>query len=607
MARLLSTIIDGFTRSRDFISGALGSGWRIAKILGRWVLEIDDIVVRGRMTVFELLIQKIRAVKGALGITQASGKIKEIREDATNFYIQLEDAMSFVANDIIRCSEFSGGHKNYWVIVSKVENNELVIPKIEFENSSLPGIGDELVQFGNTTDKVRQSAIYLHADENGEPAIDVLFGIHEKSFDGCVKIRIGGDIPGEPGKKGFYCENGLIKSVNEAGEVMYLLRPDGSGMMAKGNISWDKDGNGSIFKKAIYWDKDGFHFGSGMKLTWDNLPPDAKEMLKGDKGDPGDKGETGNDANLLPWVEEWASNKTKIGGEYIISPKIFSGKKGADEKLTGVAFGRSVVTVIEDGVEKQKTGIFGIKDGKITFSVDAETGDVTLEGIIKAIGGLLGGFNIGSSFIGKSSGTENPSLGMSLYEEFLKFKAGNRLAAIGSNVFPPSTGLKGVGRFQNKEYNPYLTNYGIEVDVSGANENIGIDMPNGDMVIGTGVIKGGRFNLRTASSLSGYQIGDNDEYIVCTNSDKIILHLPPNPRNGKTIWIKQTGSGDVGVVPGNGRKMYYRGNNYNWGLINSKSSGVTVLAMVTFIGYINGAYCWVMNAMDVPALDFGDK
>ena len=61
-----------------------------------------------------------------------------------------------------------------------------------------------------------------------------------------------------------------------------------------------------------------------MKLTWDNLPPDAKEMLKGDKGDPGDKGETGNDANLLPWVEEWASNKTEIGGEYIISPKIFS-------------------------------------------------------------------------------------------------------------------------------------------------------------------------------------------------------------------------------------------------------------------------------------------
>lgn len=367
------------------------------------------------MTVFEMLVQKIRAVKGALGITQASGKIKSIREDETSYYIQVEDEMSFMANDIIRYAEFSGGQKNYWVIVSGVENDEMVIPKIEFDGFSFPKVGDEMVQFGNTTDKTRQSAIYLHADENGEPAIDVLFGIHEKSFDGCMKIRIGGDIPGAGGYKGFYCENGMIKSVNEGGEVMYLLRPDGSGVMAKGNISWDTSGNGSIFNKAIYWDKDGFHFGDGIKLTWDNLPPDAKEVLKGDKGNPGDKGAPGNDANLLSWVGDWENNKTEIGGESVISPRMFSGTRDSETgKLTGVAVGREIATV--DG--KKKTGVFGIKDGKITFSIDADTGDVTLEGVIKAIGGLLGGFNIGLSFIGKSSDTENPSSGMSLYEDF---------------------------------------------------------------------------------------------------------------------------------------------------------------------------------------------
>ena len=599
MAKLLSTIIDGFVRSKDFVSGTLGSGWRIALKLGRWVLEIDDLVVRGRMTVFELLIQKIRAVKGALGITQASGKIREIREDDTNYYIQVEDEMSFVANDIVKCQTFSGEQKNYWVIVSNVVNNEIVIPKSEFVNSSLPEVGDEMIQFGNTTDEKRQSAIYLHADEGGQPAIDVLFGINSKSFDGKTKIRVGGDIPGSDGYKGFYCENGMIKSVNTKGETMYMLRPDGSGVMAKGNISWDVDGNGSIFNRSIYWDTGGFHFGSGIKLTWDNLDDTVKENLKGEPGLPG------TDANLLPWVEDWNNpdNKTEIGGEYVISPKMFSGTRGAGGKLTGVAFGRDVIEV--DGVKK--TGVFGVKDGNVTFSIDAETGDVTLEGVIKAIGGLLGGFNIGLSFIGKSSDTENPSSGMSLYEEFIKFKAGNRLAAIGSNVFPPSTGLKGVGRFQNKEYSPYSINYGIEIDVSGANENIALDIPNGDLVIGNGVVKGGRYNLKYASWLSNYQIGDDDEYIVCTNSEKINLQLPPNPKNGKTIWIKQTGSGDVGVIPNNGRKMYYRGSNYNWGLINAKSGGVTVLAMVTFIGYVNGSYCWVMNTMDVAGLDFGNN
>lgn len=40
----------------------------------------------------------------------------------------------------------------------------------------------------------------------------------------------------------------------------------------------------------------------------------------------------------------------------------------------------------------------------------------------------------------------------------------------------------------------------------------------------------------------------------------------------------------VGIIPQGNHKMYYRGSNYNWGLINDKSGGVTVLAMRTFIG-----------------------
>ncbi|MFR5658682.1 MAG: hypothetical protein ACLUDU_12235 [Butyricimonas faecihominis] len=49
------------------------------------------------MTVFELLIQKTGL--GALG-SRMNGKIWENREDDTNYYITIEDEMSFVANDI---------------------------------------------------------------------------------------------------------------------------------------------------------------------------------------------------------------------------------------------------------------------------------------------------------------------------------------------------------------------------------------------------------------------------------------------------------------------------------------------------------------------------
>ena len=464
MAKLLSTIIDGFLASKNFISGALGSGWKIWKMNGRYKFEVDDVVVRNTMTVFELLISKIRAVKGALGITQASGKIKSVREDADNYYVQIEDEMTFVAHDIIKCQTFSSGQKNYWVIVDsiRVETvgsetiSEIVISKSEFSGSSLPEVSDEIVQFGNTTDVRRQSAIYLHADENGVPAIDVLFNINAKTFDGCTKVRIGGDLPNEDGYKGFFCENGLIKSVNESGETIYMLRPDGSGFVAKEAIKWAVDGSGSIGDGAISWRYDKttqkyvVEMGNNVILTWNNLDEQTKENLKGEglivefsadgeewhtifeSGDLYQRQKVGNgawngpfkivgqDANLLPWIEEWNSpdNQTEIGGEYVISPKMFSGIKNVDGTLTGVAFGRSVVTVVENGVEKQKTGIFGLKDGKITFSVDKEGnafygGEINVNGkfkvdkngMVTAIGGSfsgnvamdsgsIGGFNV---------------------------------------------------------------------------------------------------------------------------------------------------------------------------------------------------------------------
>ena len=349
-------------------------------------------------------------------------------------------------------------------------------------------------------------------------------------------------------------------------------------------------------------------------------------------------GKDGIDANLLDWIEEWNGNKTDVGRELIISPRMVAGKKESSGKFTGVMFGRDMIEV--NGV--MQTGLFGMKNGDLTFSIDAQTGDaffggtvlvrkdaknyVTmnykdtddwgLKGVIDGnedkpvfqLGSVnkIGNFNITNSCIGKSTDRDNPTAGMSLYEEFIKFKEANRLSMIGSNVYPLSTGLKGVARFINKDYNRTLTNYGVEIDVSGANENIAIDILNGDVKLGNGVVKGGRYVLKYTSSLSGYQIGDDDEYIVCTNSSKVDLKLPATPKQGKTIWVKQLGSGMVGIIPQGNHKMYYRGSNYNWGLINDKSGGVTVLAMITFIGNVNGANCWVMNTMDVTGIKFGD-
>lgn len=380
----------------NFVSGFAGHGWKIWEyVKGKWMLEIDSIRVRGQFTVFELLVSKIRAIIGAQTITQGCGKIKtvEISDDGTAYLITLEDEdMSFVEHDFIRCEEFAGGKRNYHVEIESVVGGVIRIPISEFEMDeggfvqNTPKPGDDIVQFGNSSHDEkyigRHSAIYMHADESAQPAIDVLDGIYSKDWSDCLKVRMGGDIPGSDGLKGLYCVNGMIKGTDEAGTVLYQFNPDGSGFIGKGSVKWDEEG---------------FRFGEGVKLTWDNLDAEVKDNLKGDpgkdgeKGDPGEDGTPGKDgndgkdgapgkdgsdgldgkpgvdANLLPWVEQWNKNTTEIGGEHVISPKMFSGTRDkVTERLTGIAMGRECITI---GGEK-RTGIFALVDDEVVFEID---------------------------------------------------------------------------------------------------------------------------------------------------------------------------------------------------------------------------------------------
>lgn len=422
----------------DFMSGFAGHGWKLWEYMtGKWKLEIDTIVVRETMLVFEMLISKIRAIIGAQTISQGHGKVKSARisDDGTEYLIELEDEdMSIVAHDFVRCQTFVGDKtKLYHVEVSSVdvETKTLHVPLSEFDKDesgnvlNVPAAGDELVQFGNSQNKARQSAIYMHADETGQPAIDVMFDLDSKNWEGKVKVRVGGDIPGSGGLKGFYCVNGMIKAVDDKGAVIYELSPDGSVNLGKGNIVYSPSTN----KVTL---------GSGVTLTWNNLDNESKENLKGEPGkdgmrvyityhdseeepeipvgdgttngwhtdstesviwisqkvsesadsgewgDPirvkGEPGKDGQDANLLPWIEKWNGYATELGEEYIVTPKMFSGTKSADGKLTGIAQGKDCLTAA-DGTTR--TGIFALVDNEIVFELDPLTKKYAFRGKVE--------------------------------------------------------------------------------------------------------------------------------------------------------------------------------------------------------------------------------
>lgn len=491
----------------DFMSGFAGYGWKIWEyVKGKWMLEIDSIRVREQFIVFEMLVSKMRAIIGSLGISQACGKIATVTlsEDGTEYLITLEDeTMSFVAHDFMRCQTYTGTKQTFYhVEISSVVEDVIHVPVSEFDKdtegivTNPPEIGNDIVQFGNSVNKNRQSAIYIHADESGQPAIDIMFDIDSKDWTGKIKTRLGGDIPGGDGARGFYCENGMIKGTDTGGHTVYCIHPDGTAEFGDGSAKFAADRSGKLAGGAISWewdaDKKKYVCTMGdVILGWDNLSPEAKENLKGEDGKdtvlfqiefymngirvsdiPCDihgtsisgntviakllriSGSSKEDytpdrwrvsylkegvevlsiqpleslnfinisldksleydsiavmvyeqsipdyvliteasiskvmANVPDWLIGWDTNKVQIGSEYMISPKLFTGKNtGTAEEpiLTGIVQGDKCITI--DGVER--SGIFALVDNEIMFELDPENGKYKFNGEVNATSGVF--------------------------------------------------------------------------------------------------------------------------------------------------------------------------------------------------------------------------
>lgn len=228
-AELLTMVVRHLLRSAEFRNGFAGEGWQL------WVdewglsnLEIDRLTVRQIMTVFELLIERIRAVGGQIIVSAANGKIKTVEDAGETYKITFEGENYFVAHDLIRCQVFSGIENNgqspvrgYWVEVQSVEDGKVVIPKTEFaEWSTAPMEGDECVLMGNTENTYRQSLISIAATEDGQPRIDIMDGVNTKNFVGCLRARLGnldgiGDsnfpLDKQPHGNGLYADNAYLR------------------------------------------------------------------------------------------------------------------------------------------------------------------------------------------------------------------------------------------------------------------------------------------------------------------------------------------------------------------------------------------------------------
>ena len=224
VATIFRSIVKDYCSSDNFIPGFTGMGMKLYQALnGDWNLELDNIIVRKAMSVFELIIQKIRSVNGAIAISQASGKVTAVTDTGTHYKLDFDnDYESFQVGDFVRCQQFKGSRvKYYWVRVDRLEGYSILLEKSDFTLYT-PEVGDDVVQMGSDRNYLRQSLIYLSADESGRPTIDVLNGVNSPSFEGKLKARMGcldgivdSDFPSDyqPSGYGFYGSNVFLKGV----------------------------------------------------------------------------------------------------------------------------------------------------------------------------------------------------------------------------------------------------------------------------------------------------------------------------------------------------------------------------------------------------------
>jgi hypothetical protein len=181
--------------SQSYIAGWLaGAGWRLEADSNKdYRLTVDDITVRGTLSVYELLLNQIRATNGNLLVTSAAN-VDSVAKDQASFWtvdVTEHNITPFATGDIIICQGTSIAGVTFDSTGTIVDDGYLVkrlIYKVDSTNgrrvyiSNAPGAptqkgsirkGDLFCRIGSATNGDRMGTIGLFADDAGAPYMRV--------------------------------------------------------------------------------------------------------------------------------------------------------------------------------------------------------------------------------------------------------------------------------------------------------------------------------------------------------------------------------------------------------------------------------------------------
>lgn len=263
--------------SDDYVPGFTGRGWNMRMSGGLSYLDLDNLTLRGSMTVYELLIKQIRATNGGIVVSAANARVKRV--DGSDSIAHLpgdtvkvwyEQGNPFKAGDFVRCMKWDTAHNRmhqYWAKVKAIGTDATYGDYTEFDYASfdtykggsgpaaierldIPRVGDEAVLFGSTVSG-RQGVIYITAAEDEPPCIEVLEGVTTNSIEGVQRTRLGSlkqmsdtDFDGLLGGSGLYSDNAYLKGrffLSSQGEEVDAFVSRVSNEITNGNLILHSD------------------------------------------------------------------------------------------------------------------------------------------------------------------------------------------------------------------------------------------------------------------------------------------------------------------------------------------------------------------------------
>lgn len=215
------------------IIGFGGYGYSFVYTGGKATLELDNLTVRNRLAVFELVIQKIKHMGGALMISAGDGEVKSWTGTGPyNLYFDTGNGneIMFEVDDYVTAQQWSAGVKSFDGQVTYVGADYITVT-----SSDEPWDGMDLCQFGHPTASDRQNVILLKATDPNNPNNPVIVGyagIDDGVFAGHMKFTLGNlagiNDPDFGALTGFglFAENVYLK-----GKIMIAAGSEGYGNM----------------------------------------------------------------------------------------------------------------------------------------------------------------------------------------------------------------------------------------------------------------------------------------------------------------------------------------------------------------------------------------